>query len=250
MKILKKLINKVYIIIPAICVIFWAFYFFIKIHSFLSYDKYWDFGIFYEAGQQIFANPRELYNVPNFLYFPSAALFFAIFISIKPIYISYYLFYIFNIITGIFFVYLCDRIFLLMELKYKSHKFIFLLILSNGWFLHGIFYFSQTKLLVGLIIAFIIKREIEYRIDKREKDWRYFLINNGLFIFGIGMAGIILIPHVITIVKYFPITKDPLFITFTRISKDFFLLFILFIVYNVMMIIYLYNNAYSPYLVL
>jgi len=56
------------------------------------------------------------------------------------------------------------------------------------WFLHRIFTFSQTKLFVGLIIIYIIRREFQIKEEIRPKDLKYILINYNLLIFGIGMA--------------------------------------------------------------
>ena len=188
MKIINKLKGSLYLIIPALCVFFWGLYYFIKIGTFISYERYWDFGIYYNVGKQLLSYPHYIYDIYGFFYLPNVAIFFAFGFSIFPLYISYYTFFILNIIIGIFFVLEFNKVLKFMKLNSKFHRFLFLLIVSNGWFLHRIFTFSQTKLFVGLIIIYIIRREFQIKEENREKDLKYFLINYNLLIFGIGMA--------------------------------------------------------------
>ncbi len=188
MKLINKFKENLYLIIPALCVFFWALYYFIKIGTFISYERYWDFGIYNNAGKRIFTDPSKLYDVSNFYYLPNVAIFFAFGFSIFPLYISYYTFFLLNIIIGIFFVLEFNKVLKFMNLNSKFHRFLFLLIVSNGWFLHRIFTFSQTKLFVGLIIIYIIRREFQIKEENREKDLKYVLINYNILIFGIGMA--------------------------------------------------------------
>ena len=64
----------------------------------------------------------------------------------------------------------------------------FLMIISNGFFVHIQFFLLQTKYLVLLILLFIIRREFQYKKEEKEKDLKYYLINYNLFILAIGIA--------------------------------------------------------------
>ncbi len=188
MIIFKKIKDNIYLIIPTLCVVFWAFYYFIKIGGIPPYDRYLDFGYFYESGKQVLTDPINLYEIKGIYYLPSAATFFALTIAIFPLHISYYAFYCINIVLGILVVIEFNKILKLMDIEDKFTRFVFLILISNGWFLHFLFTFSQIKLLISLIFILIIKREIQCRIDEREKDLKYNFINYFLLVFIIGIA--------------------------------------------------------------
>ena len=184
--------DNLYIIIPILCFTFWAlnciYYLNTELYSFLGvfYDP--DFRVFYYAGKQIFKDPKRLYRDPRYVYLPSFAIFFAFTFSLLPLQISYYAFYIFSFITGILAILEFNKILILMDVKQKFHRFIFLFIISNGYFIWIIFFFNQFKFLVFLILLLIIKREIYYRKEGKVKNKQYYILTYGLFIFMLGMS--------------------------------------------------------------
>jgi len=188
---LKKtlVIDNLYLIIPAICIGIWAFYSLYH-QEFQLY--YWDCYVVYSAGKQIFINPEKLYNVPTYLYMPNFAIFLAFTLSIFPYSMAYTVLFIYNYIWGVFSIREFNKILILMRVKKKIHRFMFLMIISNGFFVYNQFWFNQTKYLLLLILLFIIRRELQFNKDEIEKDLKYYLINYSLFVLAIGMA-----PHFI-----------------------------------------------------
>lgn len=177
--------------------VFWAFYYFIKVGGIPPYTRYADFGFFYESGTRVLTDPINLYKMEKFYYLPSAATFFAFTLAIFPLSISYYAFYFTNIVLGILIVREFNKILILLDIEDKFTRFLFLILISNGWFLHRIFTFNQTKLIVSFLLVLIIKREIQYRIGEREKDLKYYFINYFTLIFLIGLAPILILVFII-----------------------------------------------------
>ena len=190
----RKYIRKdnLYIIIPIISFSLWAFLCFYYLNTvwYKQNEELWspDFQVFYSGGQQILKNPADLYKVPRYLYLPSFAIFFAVTFSLLPFQISFYSFYIFNYLTGVFAILEFNRILNLMDVKKKAHRFIFLIVISNGYSIWVIFFLNHFKFLIFLILLFIIRREIYVRKEGNNKSRAYYILNYGLFIFILGMA--------------------------------------------------------------
>ena len=64
----------------------------------------------------------------------------------------------------------------------------FLIIISNGWFLYMHFFYNQSKFFVAVKLLFIIRRELQCRKENREKNLKYYLINYGFIVFAVGIA--------------------------------------------------------------
>ena len=75
-----------------------------------------------------------------------------------------------------------------MDVKKQMHRFIFLIIISNGYFIYTQFKFCQFKYLILIIFLVIIRREIQYRKEGKEKDLKYYIINYAILIYAIGVA--------------------------------------------------------------
>jgi len=173
------------LIIPPIFIGLWAIYALIS----WGFDPLMnDFHIFYYSGRQILINPANLYEVRGFRYMPSFAMFFAISISLIPYNTAYYVFFIINYILGVLSTIEFNKILVFMNVKENIHRFIFLLVISNGYFVYYQFYFNQSKYLTFVIILVILRRELQYRIEQRPKDSNFYIINYGLIVFAIGMA--------------------------------------------------------------
>ena len=192
---LKIIKGNIYLIIPMVCVGFWAFLFLLS----TTYDPrvsdfiHFDFKIYYGCGKQILRDPLQLYTYDygydiGYVYLPSFACLFAVSISLLPYTLGYFTLYGINIILGILFIREFDKILILKDVLEKIHRFIFLIIISNGFVLLNIFRQNQVKFAVGLILLFVLRREIQYRNDNREKDLKFNLVNYGLFVFAIAMA--------------------------------------------------------------
>jgi len=185
---------NLYIIIPIYCVFCWAMYY-VVIGDFFKYVAY-DFTNYYYCGKQVLKDPMNLYN-PNIIneglsygykYLPSFAIFIGIPISFIPIEWGYRIFYIVNILFGVVFTILFNQVLRLMNLKNKIHRFLFLIVISNGWLVLQLYDNNQLKYLIGLIILFVIKRELQFKANDLKKDLKYYTIHYNLLIFIVGMA--------------------------------------------------------------
>ncbi len=228
----KNLIKEnLYLIIPPIFIGLWAIY------ALVSWDfdpQMNDFSIFYESGRQIFINPANLYEVRGFRYMPSFALFFAVTVSLIPYEIAYYVFFIINYVLGIFSIREFNKILVFMDSKEKVHRFIFLLIISNGYFVYYQFYFNQSKYLTFVILLFILRRELQYRIEERPKEFDFYVLNYGLIVFAIGMA-----PYFVFFLLIYVFQDISLKNVFNRENKRKYLILILwFFIQNFLFIIY------------
>jgi len=180
------LIENLYLIIPAICIAIWALY------ALYKHPPYWDYYVVYSAGEKFLTNPTEIYDVPTYIYMPSCAVLIGLTVSIFPYSIGYYVLLIYNYIWGVLGLREFNKILIFMNLKEKLHRFMFLIVISNGYFVFTQFWFNQTKYLLMLILLFIIRRELQFNKNKIIKDLKYYLINYNLFILAIGVA-----PHFI-----------------------------------------------------
>jgi len=182
----KKIItDHLNLIIPSICTSFWALYYLLQV-NFILFSL--DFDVFYKSGKQIWIDASRLYDVSGFRYLPSFAVLFAVFISPFPFTTASYIFFIINYISAILIIFEYDKILILMNVKKRTHRLMFLIIISNGYFVYCLFFWNQTKYLVFLIFLFIIRRELHLNKIEKEKNLNYYLINYGLFVFAIGMA--------------------------------------------------------------
>ncbi|MHA1844844.1 MAG: hypothetical protein ACTSWE_11340 [Promethearchaeota archaeon] len=233
MKIGKKLKINFYIISPCICSLIWGFYYLI-FKNFIIYNRYWDFQIFYFAGQQVLLNPAELYLIPHFFYLPSFGLFFALYILIFPYILAYYISFFANLIFTIFFIREFNEILILLNVQEKYLRFLFLLLISNSWFLYFIFTFTQTKIFVGLIISYILKRELQFQELAKLKSRKFYFINDFLFIFAIGMAPPLIL---LFLIYFFHGIKKNNFLNRKQLER-YFMAFLIFIGQNFLFLIY------------
>ena len=121
---------------------------------------------------------------------PNFAIFLGITLSIFPYDVGYWVLFTYNYIWGLLIIREFNKILILMDIREKIHRFLFLIIISNGFFVYNQFWFNQTKFLLLLILLYIMRREIQFSTE--EKDLKYYLINYNLFVLVLGMA-----PHFI-----------------------------------------------------
>ena len=177
-----KIIQNYHLIIPAICIGFWAIAYLLQNHLIFC-----DFRVFYNGGKQIFIDPANLYDVQGYYYAPSFALVFSISISLFPFFTAYVIFFILNYIFGVLIIIEYNKILILMGIKKKAHRFLFLIIISNGGVIMDLFYYNQTKFLALLFLFIVLRREYQTLIEKNEKDLKYIIINYNLLLFAIGL---------------------------------------------------------------
>lgn len=183
--IIERIEENLYLLTPMICIVLWAL--FNSLHAGFIPTKP-DFYVYYESGKYLYTKPADLYEPGSrYYYMPVLATFCAITISFLPYFLAYYIFYLANIILGIIFVREYNKILVLKDIKEKWHRFIFLMVISNGMIIYSIFYQNSFKFLIGLVLIFVIRREIQYRKQERERNYKFYLINYGLFTFIVGL---------------------------------------------------------------
>jgi len=195
---LKKIKENIYLIIPMSCIVLWAMMFLLLTTYYPNWQNfgflYMDYFIWYKTGKIIYTDPSNLYyqhpepyNI-SYTWMPCWAMLFAISFSLMPLAIGYFILFTINIIAGVLFVREFNKVLTLLDVKRKLHRFLFLIITSNGFIILNIFLQNQPKLIVALIFFFILRREIQCRKEEIEKDLKYHLINYGLFVFAVGIA--------------------------------------------------------------
>jgi hypothetical protein len=183
----ERIKAELYLIVPIICIILWALYallYYILDSPLLSQADFRDrvnaaYIIFYDT-ENIYKR-EELFNT-----LPIQLIIFVPFIFI-PIHIATYIFFTINVILAIISVIEFNKIISMMDLKEKLYRFIFLMIISNGFVVHRQFWLNNVKFIVGVILFFIIRRELQFRIENREKNLRYYWVNYGFFVLAIGI---------------------------------------------------------------
>ena len=166
-----------------ICIGFWALFHLIN-QNFVPIKS--DFYFLYTAGKRVLNEPANLYNQQYFL-LPVFAMISSVTFALLPYFYAYYTFYLLNIAFGILLIRESNKILILMELKEKEYRFLFLIVISNGFIILAQFYQNQYKILMGVILFFIIRRELWYRIKEIEKSIKYYIINYGLFVLVVGI---------------------------------------------------------------
>ena len=154
--------ENLYLIIPILCFSFWVFHciYFLNTIKYNEMGSLWDadFSVFYSAGKQILQKPGDLYEIERYLYMPSFAIFFCFTFSLLPYEISFYSFYLVNYILGIFAILEFNKILILKGIEKKVHRFIFLIVISNGYLIWVIFFFNHFKFIIFFFLLYIIKR--------------------------------------------------------------------------------------------
>ena len=190
--------SNLYIIIPLYCILCWALFYAIFINCFF----YTLFKIFNEI--------QPIGVKYGYKYLPNFAVIIGIPLYLLPsIYIAYKVFYVINIILAMIYVILFNKILILLKLKKKIHRFLFLFAMSNGFIVLEQFKNNQMKFLIGAILLFILKQEIQFRIKPFDKDLKFYLINYNLFILIVGAFPYLLFYFLIYLFQDIP--KNELF---------------------------------------
>ncbi len=229
---LKKLKSNIYLIIPIFCIGLWCLYNLIHC-NFTPFKN--DFTNFYLGGQRILNNPTNLYKpFGKYTYTPALGTLFSVTISLLPHFYAQYVFYCVNLFLGVLFILEYDKILKLMHLEEQWHRFIFLLIISNGMIIYDLFYQNQFKFIVGVIFLFIIRREIQYKKENKEKTFVFYIIHYGLFVFAVGIS-----PYFIFLLLMYLFQDIPFNELFnTRSIKKYFIVILWFILQNFLFILY------------
>ncbi|TFG25715.1 MAG: hypothetical protein EU529_00445 [Promethearchaeota archaeon] len=152
---------------------------------------YTDFGFYYFAGRQLLIDPNRFYQKKHGTWAITSLPFFlmlwAISLSLLPYIISYFIWYILHYISAVLFVLEFNKILKLLGIKEKIHRFLFLMVISNGNLILFQFALNQSKFLLGTILLFILRREIQYNKEEKQKDFKYKFSTYFLFVMIVGM---------------------------------------------------------------
>ncbi|MFX1392812.1 MAG: hypothetical protein ACFFAH_04475 [Promethearchaeota archaeon] len=230
-----------YIIIPLYCILCWALYFVIFGNYLLHYAVY-DFTNYYYCGERVLNNPSSLYehNISHgrrygYKYFPNFAVIIGVPLYLIPsLLLAYRIFYIINVFLGLLFTLLLNRILYLLNLKDKLLRFLFLIAVSNGWLVLQLYVNNQVKYLIGVILLFILKHELQYRFGQIKKNIKFYLIHYNLFIFIVGMFPYFLFFFLIYVFQDIP--KNQIFDK--RNLKNYCIIIVSFIIQNFLFVLY------------
>jgi hypothetical protein len=141
----KKKNNEIlYILIPLICIGFWAIYWLII--EYFQRFPFPDFRYYYYAGRQLLIDPNRFYKEKHGTWaitcLPFFLMLWAISISLLPYRIAYLVWYILHYIFAVLFVLEFNKILKLLGVKEKFHRFLFLIIISNGFLIFLQFYLN------------------------------------------------------------------------------------------------------------
>ncbi|MFX0140673.1 MAG: hypothetical protein ACFFDN_43945, partial [Candidatus Hodarchaeota archaeon] len=184
----KKIKENIYIIIPIICIGVWALICIYIFRSSIITTGYFhsDVLAFRLIGYNMVYDPSK--NYPGFWYMPISGYFLFLTCTIWPYIIAHWIMFSLNLISGALLIIEFDKILKLEEVQEKIHRFLFLMIAANGWNFYWQFHTNSYKLLTGFIIMLILRREIEWNKNKKEKEFKYYILNYGLFVFILGWA--------------------------------------------------------------
>ena len=219
--------EKYYIIIPILSLSFWCLSvlihenFFISILDTLRYD----FLPLYNAGKQVYSNPASLYDVQGYFYSPIFALVYGLLFSWQPTYIVWYVHYVFAFLLALLSLFEFNRILNFLKLEKGFVRVIINTLFMFGWPIYFIFFLNQAKFIVILSLLFIIRREIEFRSLKKEKNLKFFLINYLILAFTLSIA-----PYLIFLVLIFLVNDIDVKQTFKKSNLYRILLFLIILI--------------------
>ncbi|TFG25709.1 MAG: hypothetical protein EU529_00415 [Promethearchaeota archaeon] len=216
----------------------WAIHWLI-ILSFNPKFLYFDFGIYYYSGRQLLIDPNRFYKEDHGYWMgmtslPFFLMLWAISISLLPYVVAYFIWYILHYIFAVLFVLEFNKILKLLEIKEKIHRFLFLMVISNGYLIFLQFGLNQSKFFVGALLLFILRREIQYNKEEKEKDFKYKFITYFLFVMIVGM-----IPFFLFLLLIFIFHDIPFSELFEKENlKTYGLVAVIFLAQNFLFIIY------------
>ena len=240
----KYLKNNFHIIIPFICVIIYALIWLFHVNFILGGE--FDFYIWYIAGKQALKNPARLYDVKAYVYMPARACLFAVTFSLLPLIVAAYIHYILIFFFALIYLREFDRILKLFGLNEKIHRFLFLMILSNGAPVLGQFMYNCEKYLAGYILFYIVRKTFEFRELGVEKNLKETIIIYGMFVFLVSTLPNLIILMIIYIfhdVNYKDLFKKRNITNYLIVIGMFAALNFLFIIYPRLIFVFLFGGG-------
>ncbi len=204
-EIVKKIKDRSYLIIPVICLSLWMLYSWIYKDFNLTRN---DFTNFYEGGQEVFSNPSDIYYPKGlYTYMPVVAAILSVTLSPLPHITAQYIFNLLNLFLGALFLMEYDKILKIMGVEKKIQRFLFLILISNGLVVYVIFYENHWKFMVGLILLYIMRIEMQERISNETKTLKDYIIRYGLFTLVVGIVPPFIFLLLIYVLQDIPINE-------------------------------------------
>ena len=228
---ISKTLKRYYIFIPILQLSFFAlFAWFVFLRTSFKYLS--EFYIYYTAAIKVLIDPKNLYTVDGYAYLPSFAYVVSP-LSLLSFDISRIIFFVINYIIYLFVILEYDKI-LRLKIKKESRRLLYLLIVSGGFSLIIIFWFSQVKFIILLLFLLVLRREMQYEIENKKKGFKFKFINYNLLAFALGMA-----PYYFCIIFIYFFHDVKLKEVFKRENvKNYVILFSAFLFQNFILLIY------------
>lgn len=234
--VLDYLKEKWYLIIPIICIFFWALLSIIK-DNFYIYNAA-DFDWFYYASKNIFSDPVHVFSPSSpedYNYAPSIVTIFGVIVAIFSFKASAWILFICLFIAAVFSIVEFNKILILYKVDNKIHRFLYLIVLSNGLRFIQLFDVLQTKIIVAFLLLLFLRREIQIRHSAdKPNDFKFRFTQMMILIFAIG-----LVPHyalfLIIIYLFHGITLKEIFKK--EQIKKYLLMIVVFLIQNFMYIV-------------
>ena len=224
--------NNSYLIIPIICFIFWALLSLIKDRFFLDPA---DFDVFYYAGKYAISQPLNLYYGPveQFYNLPIIAYLFSP-LSLFDYDIAKWIYFYILLFLGVISIIEFNKIFIIKNTN-KLIRFLCLMTMVNGHLILQEFDFLNIKIIVLLLVAIFLRREVELSSLEQERN-KYSGLIIQLIILNLIFA---FIPHFVYIIPIYLLYGNSYkkYLCKSQIMK-YFLFFILFITMNFLFLMF------------
>lgn len=171
--IVKKWIEHLHLhlTIPILCFLFWAV--FSQVNNNFIFDANDYPGYYYAWVRVLNGNVDSLYSKEySYTYLPAFAYFFS-FIAFFSYRDSMWIFYVILILFGEWAIVLQDNC-LDLKLMPKKFRFLFLMVVSNGYKIIKVFDDLQAKFIVLALLLLFVKREIQFGDSRSNNLWFFF----------------------------------------------------------------------------
>jgi len=245
-KIIDKITNSVYILVPMGCILFWAFISLAKDNFTLIHAA--DFDVFYIATRIFFTTPEKVYmgqtypEGAHYTYTPFLLILLWPMGLLTFEQAHWYYFFFILILTELGVV-LFNKILILRKVSKKFHRFLYLIAISNG-----IVYIQMFDILTGRIfmafgLLWFLKREIKRRELKLEMVDNKFIFTQMMilmFFFGTSLQYIFLV--ILYVFHNVKLKED----IFSKLQiKRYLLIAISFLIQNFMLIVIFFISPES-----
>jgi len=186
---LIKIKKNSYLLIPMICIFFWALVSLIKDDFNILGAS--DFPAIYYAAKYMFTKPELVYSdaiSPPYPYTPCIATIFAP-IALLPFETAHWIYFFITLILSYLLIINFDQILKIKKIERKLYRLFFLLAISNGLRYVQLFDYLTSKMWTAFFLIYFLRREIEFRESNKNRDnLKFKFIQWMILIFAIGIS--------------------------------------------------------------